>query len=261
MSVAEVCKRYTGQQVRVLVCGGNAGDGLIYEGAKNLFVTHGVKFTEVQDNEVNRLCQVRTGTLFVYGCGGYCASYHSMTWRLTPAMMEKFETVVILPSTYECSVPVVSKWMLTLPGHVTLFCRELISFDSVKSLLKGRKNEVLLDHDTAFSCDWSAYKAKASHQSKEVLHAFRIDTESLKKHKVYADNKDVSEHTWHGQHWKLVDEVAKYKVVHTDRAHVAITAAMLGKELHMYPDNHHKLKGIYEYSLAHLPNVTWHETN
>ena len=48
----------------------------------------------------------------------------------------------------------------------------------------------------------------------------------------------------------MVDEINRYEEVHTDRTHVSLAAAFLGKITHVYPDNYHKVKGIYEYTLA-----------
>ena len=91
------------------------------------------------------------------------------------------------------------------------------------------------------------------------LNAFRTDAESTGFPKP-PGNLDVS--LWGGSDGGelLIRTVSDYREIHTDRAHVAICAAMLGKETHVYPNNYHKVRGIYEFSLREKPNVTFHES-
>jgi exopolysaccharide biosynthesis predicted pyruvyltransferase EpsI len=44
-------------------------------------------------------------------------------------------------------------------------------------------------------------------------------------------------------------------VVVTDRLHVAIPAALLGTPVELMDSGYHKLRGVYERSLADLPHV------
>lgn len=46
-------------------------------------------------------------------------------------------------------------------------------------------------------------------------------------------------------------------VVFTTRAHVGILAAMAGKPTVLFEGPYHKIRGLYEYSLVNLPNVTF----
>lgn len=53
------------------------------------------------------------------------------------------------------------------------------------------------------------------------------------------------------------DRVVAADLVVTNRLHVAIPAALLGKETHLVDSGYHKLRGIYEHSLRHLDNITF----
>ncbi len=50
--------------------------------------------------------------------------------------------------------------------------------------------------------------------------------------------------------------VSSADVVVSDRLHIALPAAVLGKQVYLVEAGYHKLTGVYEQSLASLPNVT-----
>lgn len=51
--------------------------------------------------------------------------------------------------------------------------------------------------------------------------------------------------------------IASSSVVFTTRLHVGIYAAMLGRRTYVFDGAYHKIRGIYEFSLAHRPWVTF----
>jgi exopolysaccharide biosynthesis predicted pyruvyltransferase EpsI len=53
-----------------------------------------------------------------------------------------------------------------------------------------------------------------------------------------------------------VEAVRAARIVHTDRLHVMLLAAMLGKKVFAYPTSHSKLEGVYRHSLAGWADVT-----
>jgi exopolysaccharide biosynthesis predicted pyruvyltransferase EpsI len=89
------------------------------------------------------------------------------------------------------------------------------------------------------------------------LNAFRTDRESLGFHKHVSRNRDISiEHDGSGDCQLFFSELAQYEHIRTDRAHVAIASAMLGRRVTFYPGAYHKNQGIYECSLRHF-GVAW----
>ena len=54
---------------------------------------------------------------------------------------------------------------------------------------------------------------------------------------------------------RLLDFVARFAEVHTDRCHGAITAAIMGRRVVFYRNNYFKNQAIYDHSLSALPNV------
>lgn len=51
--------------------------------------------------------------------------------------------------------------------------------------------------------------------------------------------------------------IGRAETVLTNRLHVAIPAALLGKDTYLVDSGYHKLRGIYEHSLQHLDNITF----
>lgn len=56
---------------------------------------------------------------------------------------------------------------------------------------------------------------------------------------------------------KLLGHVARFSVIHTDRTHGAIAGALMGREVHLYPNAYFKNRAIYEHSLHHFPHVSF----
>lgn len=80
---------------------------------------------------------------------------------------------------------------------------------------------------------------------------FRTDSESLTGD--YKENNHDISLTWNGDYWDneflarnstrcMINFLEEYKVVNTDRLHVAILASLLGKEVNFYPNSYYKMK-------------------
>jgi len=83
-----------------------------------------------------------------------------------------------------------------------------------------------------------------------TLLAFRRDEEALAE-QVPLGNRDLAIEC------ESLDEflwtIARYEIVKTDRAHVMIAAALLGKEVHFNASNYHKLPALAACSLQDYP--------
>jgi exopolysaccharide biosynthesis predicted pyruvyltransferase EpsI len=59
---------------------------------------------------------------------------------------------------------------------------------------------------------------------------------------------------------KFLEIIDKHKVIKTNRLHVGIASALLGKEVHLMASNYFKIRAIYEYSIRDkFPNVIWED--
>ena len=248
MKVRDLFERLRGRHVALLPNEGNCGDGLIAMGFRRLAREYSVSHTI--------LLHPRPASgriLLVLGCGNLSRAFHHQVPRIRRYAPE-FNETFLLPCSIDPAAPAVAEMLETLPSSVTIFCREHSSAEKIAPIVSG-KNAVHLEHDLAFAVDYEPWQQRGAGQ----LNAFRTDLESC-DHPLPPNNLDVS--LWGGANdgALLLRTVAGYRCVHTDRAHVAICAAMLGKETHVYPNNYHKVRGIFEFSLRARPNVTFHST-
>lgn len=99
-----------------------------------------------------------------------------------------------------------------------------------------------------------------------ILHAFRTDVEKTDFF-IPDDNQDLSaifalsSCTLALSFFcasSFLREINRYKVIYTNRLHLAIGGILLGKEVHIYRNNYYKLKAIYDYSIdGNFSNVFW----
>lgn len=230
----------------VLLNHGNRGDGIILMGGRRLLDDHQISYHEIRYPE-----PASGKILLVYGCGAFSERFHHMV-TYTRHYFDHFERIIILPASFQTSCPKVGEFLSTLPDKVEIFCREKYSYDLVQDCIR-RKDTVYLDMDLAFYVDYSRWQRKGG----GIAKSFRTDEEAPLA-QLDEDNIDLSQgDETMGE--ALLKDISAFYEIHTNRAHVAIAAALMGKQTHLYPSTYHKQKGIYEYSLAHLKNVRWYD--
>jgi exopolysaccharide biosynthesis predicted pyruvyltransferase EpsI len=151
---------------------------------------------------------------------------------------------------------------------IFLFSREGYSYVLLKNIFKNVPNvHVMLSPDTAFYLSKEDFsEIKNSH----ILVSLRNDRESIlsyeckrkiiecalrRKHSKSVVATDVGRQTF-STYLKLIINA---EAVVTDRLHVAILGAILGKKVFLLSNVYHKNRGVYEYSLSSYPNVRYYE--
>lgn len=236
----EMLSRYSGCFVHVCLPGGNMGDQLIYVGLRELLSEYDIKF-----NEFLRGQEISGDTLFFAGCGGYCRFWHDGIPGVQ-MYLGAFNRIFILPSTFDKDYKPTRDFLRKLPEDCEVYCRERTSYEFAADILGDRAH---LSKDTAFYIRWENF----IRQGHGVLHAFRDDKESARRVNIPKDNIDISVEVKDCD--DMLRKISLYNEVHTDRAHVAISASMLQKKTVVYDCGYSKLKAIYDYSLAGLPNT------
>ena len=212
---------------------GNIGDYLIWEGVYQLL--NQVEFTIAYREQIPHM---RGHTAVFTGSGGWCSAYHSCPGYLR--MLEtNFERVIIFPSSFDTSVTEVARALSQ--SRALVFAREWKSYEMIKDLCNAD-----YAYDTAFFFDYEPYKRDGTGS----LYAYRNDLEK-KGYAIPADNNDISATCCTVREWLGV--IASHDVIYTDRAHVTIASAMLGKHVYYRPSNYHKIPGIAEFSLNGFP--------
>lgn len=92
-------------------------------------------------------------------------------------------------------------------------------------------------------------------------HFFRTDCESGSRFDIPVDNRDLS---IEGSHFNdpggFFAAIEPFEIVNTDRLHVAIAAALLGRQVHLYPGAYFKNRAVFRSTLEeNYPNVRFHE--
>lgn len=209
---------------------GNLGDELIWAGTRSLL--SGLDHREIG---VEKIAEHRGRLAVLTGGGAWCKPYHEIMPHTLRVAEENFERVIVLPSSFDVSVPSVRAALRGTKAWV--FAREQISYDQIKDLCRAA---------LAFDCAFY-FPMKAVSQGEGILNAFRCDGESIGTFRLPADNVDISVTCSSLEVW--LHTIATHAVVRTDRAHVMIAAALMGKRVEFFPSSYHKLPAIADYCL------------
>jgi GT2 family glycosyltransferase len=213
---------------------GNRGDELISAGVRRLLA--GLVFREIGIEELSGA----TGhTALICGGGAFCHSFHDLMPHVLAVAELRFERVILLPSTFDTSVDVVRAALRR--SRAVIFAREQESYRRIRPLCDAR-----IAHDCAFFFDFEPYRAKGS--GRGILNAFRTDSETAGRYPTPPDSDDISITAGSMDAW--LRQIAAHELVRTDRAHVMIAAAMLGKTVEYAPGSYFKVPAIADYSLA-----------
>jgi len=218
-------------------------------GGRQFLALLGITYREFR--ETNDLSQMAGDVLLIYGAGAMSRGTHTLP-RLLKVAAPRFSEIVILPSSFDLDEPSVYDFAATWNEKYTVFCRELVSFDNLKRAGATPK-ALLLGHDLAFHADLSAW---ASRPAKGGAGLFRHDNEAT--YGRVPRDLDVYEDASHGSDLepeRLLDFVARFSEIHTDRCHGAIAAAMMGRRVVFYRNNYFKNEAIFHHSLAGRPHV------
>ena len=156
-----------------------------------------------------------------------------------PVIETKFERVIIMPSSFDISVPSVRSTLATTKALV--FARERKSFDDICPLCDAK-----IAYDCAFFFDYRPYLR----HGEGCLVSYRTDEESVFG-VVPESNHDISKSCSSLDEWLWT--IARHAVVKTDRAHVMIAGALLGKAVDYWTSSYHKVPSIADYSLKSFP--------
>lgn len=216
---------------------GNLGDELIYAGTRRLLA--GIKYHEIGIERLSDETERRTsGLALVTGGGAWCEHFQYMARHL-PEIEKRFSRVIVLPSSYDASVSFIRRTLSR--SKALFFARERVSYEQIRGLCRAE-----LAHDGAFFFDYRPYRIRGA----GLLRAFRTDSESAGG-AIPPDNDDISLSCASLDEWLWT--IARFEAVHTDRAHVMIAAAMLGKRVSYRATSYHKVPAIADYALRSLP--------
>ena len=244
---------------------GNMGDMLIAAATIRWFDKNHLRYNRIETpNE--------TPKNFVYGGGGAWIDEWVGGLKTIIEIMKKAERVVILPSSFY-NVP---EFVEILDERFVVFCREKKSYEYL--LEQGTKAKILLDHDMAFRLDGDIFKnLSAPSRLKKLASSLRNAVKSLSK-EVYLYRKDSESKGnyktdldlsnmlgWFSSYETIKDIdfaigimmefLTHFETIYTDRLHVGVASALLGKKVILSDNSYGKLRGVYNQTMYKFPNV------
>jgi hypothetical protein len=90
---------------------------------------------------------------------------------------------------------------------------------------------------------------------------FREDIEAPKGQILHRTNQDISKlGKAHTPVDGFIEAIDRFETIHTNRLHVGIASALLGKKVNLYANDYFKIRAIYETSIKpFFPNVIFQQ--
>jgi len=257
---------------------GNAGDALIYSGMCQLLgkLNCGSAWLGKEDPIESKN--------IVYSGGGALTEYYNNSSDFIEHNFSKFKTFTLLPSTISGHERLLKK----LDSRFHIFCRDEVSYSHCKQLCD--KSVSLYRHqDLAFfnkvetyttfpvfslptfsiqkNFEWLKKQKKVRNFiQKEGTSFLRNDLEAPTQ-ELLVDNLDISQELGIRQKNHMfairiskafLASLSFTNIIHTNRLHVSIAGALLGKQTYLYPNSYHKNLSVYKASIeGRFPNVTF----
>lgn len=233
---------------------GNWGDALIREGAERFLRHYDIDYVAVhlKDFEKKRLDlnvlkrQIgHNDPVMIYnGCGAFTKHYPSLVGRVQRLAVH-FSTVMVMPSTINIDMR-----LDQFPSDTHVFVRD--RYESQEALPGS-----LFCHDMAFFLDLLGPAPRKSNG-----YFFREDREAPLDTRLVPkgeQNKDLSKF---GKSQDPIDGlvrgVADYHQVHTNRLHIGIAAALLGRKTLLSGNDYFKIRAIFDSSIRGIfPDVSF----
>ena len=218
---------------------GNIGDHLIWAGIDaalgDLFVER-IPLAAVEG--------ARGQTLVVPGSGAWSAHYHEWLPALVASAASRFDTVLILPSSFDVRVPAVHQ-ALSL-ANVVPMARERVSMAAVSGF-----RSCTLGPDCSVYAPLGSRPDPARPVPNGELLCLRTDSESALPRELYeisSGNNDISATAPDLGAW--LQAIRASAGVITDRAHVMLAGTLLGKRVRYLEGAYWKVCALADYTFG-----------
>jgi len=212
--------------------GGNRGDQLIGRAEAQELVGYEYDIMEYENLRTTKL-------LIVHGGGGGWAHLYGRNLERLRRVRAASWRVVMLPCT---------AWgpnAVALAKMDVVFCRERVSHNAVPGSILAPCAVMTFDFNP-----WASRKP-----SRDLLKSYRGNRECHQM--TRAGLNDISSRTVTGSVDEYLDEIADHRRVWTDRVHLAMSAALMGRRVTLYQNSYFKNWAMYDYCLRDMRNVTW----
>jgi exopolysaccharide biosynthesis predicted pyruvyltransferase EpsI len=214
--------------------------------------------------KVNKVQGNASGVFLIHGGGNINDLWGNGLRLLKNVIRHNPDSIVIVaPQSYYFKYTSFPALFKKSRQEIYLFCREKYSYKLLNSMSLPENVHILLSHDTTFYLSKEDFHARIGDYD---LICLRTDSES----KIFQNTRPritvsdlkysngriiVGDISLINQFEYFVNLIENSRKVITDRLHVAILAAILGKETVLLPNSYYKNRGVYEFSLKEYPNV------
>jgi glycosyltransferase involved in cell wall biosynthesis len=260
--------RCIGERYTYIPNPGNMGDMLIASATLQFFNANKIQY---------KMFGSSGGNAIVYGGGGIWTKDYENVWRKWLPIFADAKRIVILPSSFNNCAKLIS----VLDERFVIFCREKKSYDYLVNACT--KAKIILDHDMAFRMTKQILDSKGKIGTKEkkiiaraeqglkhvpmVAKFMREDCESICKYKtdmdlsLYVYGNEFAPRGYIDFSAKLMlSAVDSVDAIITDRLHVGIAGALMGKDIYLLDNSYNKVSGVYEQSMAGNPHIHFVKT-
>lgn len=229
---------------------GNWGDALIQQGTLQFLQDSGIQYTTLTRPKINMMRETisssgldfKDAILLSCGGGSWCKNFHGNR-DFVDRNHDLFAETIVLPSTYE--LPRISGGK----SNITYVARD--EFES-QTLI----SEALFCHDMAFYIEIAENIGVES--MSDIGYFFRQDSEKNQSATPMGPGYDISLVGNQNSKIKPFFHILNgYNKIVTDRMHVAIAGAMLGKEVELFSGDYFKAQAVFKSSIEpYYPNVS-----
>jgi exopolysaccharide biosynthesis predicted pyruvyltransferase EpsI len=221
-------------QVYYLANPGNWGDALIRHGTLKFFDYFNIPFLELRRRKPDWILPMFKGGVVVFGGGGaWCNRWDHSSYV---AKLSRRFNVIVLPSTYENQYQI---------RRTTFFRRDNGGSQSLMP-------QARFCHDMAF---FIGNEFEYLPEGSGTGNFFRTDSEASGAIEIPEGNLDLSAcANEHEPIDRFFQKIATYSIIKTDRLHVAIAAALLGRETYLHTGVSFKIKAVYNASIKEYFN-------
>jgi exopolysaccharide biosynthesis predicted pyruvyltransferase EpsI len=261
---------------------GNAGDSLIACATFQLFERIGLTVHPIKEDGFDA-----AGKIVLYGGGGNLVAGRREARQFVERHHASAKRLVVLPHTISGHEDLLAK----LGSNVDLFAREEVSYNHIKR--HAFAANLFLNDDLAFGLNVEAVLAadcsrpyrnlplkrlirrdiallkesvRRADQDTGVLNCFRTDKEktdirlprgNMDLSKLFKCRSFSPEQSLVASNM-ILRVLSRYDEIRTNRLHLAIAGALLGKRVKFYPNSYYKCEAVYEFSMkGRFPNVQW----
>lgn len=234
LNMAEILREKINYREVVYIANkGNYGDSLIRYGALGFFREYGLAFFEAKLTDVFLTSESDPDrfkdSVCIYGGSGAWCKVTPGARSIVNRLCDLFSDVIVLPSTYEEQPELRDNLMLWARGGEESY----------------RRSSGYFCHDMAFMI--GSIKCQRGDGDAYI---FRTDAEASGEVKLPSNNYDLSAtDNNYANPFRFFDYISRFSRLYTDRLHVAIAGALLGKEVHLTSSSYFKTKEIYDSSI------------